>query len=248
VSESRLSVQLYSVRDAIAANLSDAVTRLAAIGFTQVEPYNFVARADEYRAVFDATGLSAPTAHAKLVGEDLDPIFAAAKKLGISTIIDPHIAEERWTSRELIAGVAADLNGFAAIAADHGLTIGYHNHAFELENVIDGVTGLEILAENLDPAVRLEVDTYWVSVGGQDPAALLTRLGDRVGFLHVKDGPINKTDVEQVAVGSGSMPVSAIIAASPADSLLVVELDDFAGEVYSALTDSFAWLTAQGLK
>lgn len=248
MSESRLSVQLYTVRDAIAANLSDAVTRLAAIGFTNVEPYNFVARADEYRAAFDATGLTAPSAHAKLVGEDIDPIFAAAKKLGISTVIDPHIDEARWTSRELIAGVAADLNGFAAIAADHGLTIGYHNHAFELENVLDGVTGLEILAENLDPAVRLEVDTYWVAVGGQDPAALITRLGDRVGFLHVKDGPINKSDSQQVAVGNGLMPVAGVIAAAPADSLLVVELDDFAGDVFSALTDSFAWLSAQGIK
>jgi sugar phosphate isomerase/epimerase len=247
VSESRLSVQLYTVRDAIAANLSDAVTRLSAIGFTQVEPYDFVARADEYRAAFDATGITAPSAHAQLVGQDLEPIFSAAAKLGIATVIDPHIAEDRWTSRELIAGVAADLNGFAKVAADHGLSVGYHNHAFELENVIDGVPGLEILAEYLDPSVRLEVDTYWAAVGGQDPAALLKRLGDRVGLLHVKDGPVNKDNKAQVAVGAGAMPVADAIAAAP-NALLVVELDDFDGDVFVAITDSLAWLTARGLK
>jgi sugar phosphate isomerase/epimerase len=248
VSESRLSVQLYTVRDAIAANLGDAVTRLATIGFTQVEPYNFVERADEYRAAFEATGITAPSAHAKLVGEDLDPIFAAAKKLGIGTVIAPHIDEERWTSRELIAGVAADLNGFAKVAADHGVAVGYHNHAFELENVIDGVSGLEILAEHLDPSVRLEVDTYWAAVGGQDPAALLGRLGDRVGFLHVKDGPINKDNRAQVAVGAGAVPVADVIAAAPGNALLVVELDDFDGDVFTAIAASYAWLTARGLK
>ncbi len=248
MSESRLSVQLYTVRDAIAANLGDAVTRLATIGFTQVEPYNFVERADEYRAAFEATGITAPSAHAKLVGEDLDPIFAAAKKLGIGTVIDPHIDEERWTSRELIAGVAADLNGFAKVAADHGVAVGYHNHAFELENVIDGVSGLEILAEHLDPSVRLEVDTYWAAVGGQDPAALLGRLGDRVGFLHVKDGPINKDNRAQVAVGAGAVPVADVIAAAPGNALLVVELDDFDGDVFTAIAASYAWLTARGLK
>lgn len=248
MSESRLSVQLYTVRDAIAANLTEAVTRLSTIGFTQVEPYGFIERADEYRAVFDATGLTAPSAHAKLVGEDLAPIFVAATKLGVTTVIDPHIAEERWTSRELIAGVAADLNGFAKVAADHGLAVGYHNHAFELENVIDGVSGLEILAEHLDPAVRLEVDTYWVAVGGQDPVALLGRLGDRVGFLHVKDGPITTDDKAQVAVGAGAVPVADVIAAAPSDALLVVELDDFDGDVFTAVADSYAWLTAKGLK
>ncbi|MCU1557397.1 MAG: xylose isomerase [Microbacteriaceae bacterium] len=247
MSESRLSVQLYTVRDAIAANLSDAVTRLSAIGFTQVEPYDFVARADEYRAAFDATGITAPSAHAQLVGQDLEPIFSAAAKLGIATVIDPHIAEDRWTSRELIAGVAADLNGFAKVAADHGLSVGYHNHAFELENVIDGVPGLEILAEYLDPSVRLEVDTYWAAVGGQDPAALLKRLGDRVGLLHVKDGPVNKDNKAQVAVGAGAMPVADAIAAAP-NALLVVELDDFDGDVFVAITDSLAWFTARGLK
>ncbi|HEY0260847.1 MAG TPA: sugar phosphate isomerase/epimerase [Lacisediminihabitans sp.] len=248
MSQSRLSVQLYTVRDAIAADLGGAVTRLSSIGFTRVEPYNFVDRADEYRAAFEATGIVAPSAHARLVGQELEPIFAAAEKLGITTVIDPHIDEERWTSRELIAGVAADLNRFAAIAADRGLSIGYHNHAFELENVIDGVPGLEILADHLDASVHLEVDTYWAAVGGQDPVALLQRLGDRVGFLHVKDGPITKDDREQVAVGSGAVPVADIIAAAPDDALLVVELDDFAGDVFTAVADSYAWLTARGLE
>ena len=50
------SVQLYTVRDAIAADLQGAVARVAEIGFTKVEPYAFVERADEFARAFAATG------------------------------------------------------------------------------------------------------------------------------------------------------------------------------------------------
>ena len=35
-----LSIQLYSIRDAVAADLPGALARLAEIGFTRVEPFD----------------------------------------------------------------------------------------------------------------------------------------------------------------------------------------------------------------
>ena len=237
------SVQLYSVRDAIALDLPGALKRVADIGFKNVELYNFVDRYEEYRAALADNGLAAPTAHAKLAGQELEPIFTAAQALGITTVIDPHIDEARWTSRESIASIAADLNAAATAASAFGLNVGYHNHAFELEILIDGVPALEILAEYLDEGVLLEVDTYWAAVGGQDVVELLGRLGSRVQFLHVKDGPLTKNDKEQQAVGQGKMPVGAILEARPS-ALRIVELDDFDGDVFDALVDSYSYLTA----
>ena len=57
------------------------------IGFTQVEPYNFVALADDLARAFADTGLTAPTAHAPLLSSDQDAIFEAARQLGIATVI-----------------------------------------------------------------------------------------------------------------------------------------------------------------
>ncbi|MBP1241173.1 sugar phosphate isomerase/epimerase [Frigoribacterium sp. PvP120] len=242
---SPISVQLYTVRDAIAADLPGTLRRLADIGFTQVEPWGFVERVDEYAEALPAAGLTAPSAHAKLVGQDLEPIFAAAVRLGVSTVIDPHVDETRWITREDVESVAADLGRIAEQAAEHGLTVGYHNHAFELENTIDGTPALEVLAAALPPTVVLEIDTYWVEVGGVGAAELLARLGDQVQFLHVKDGPLTKDDSEQVAVGRGSMPVRDILRAAP-QALAVVELDDHAGDVFTALADSFEYL--QGVR
>nr|WP_197981754.1 sugar phosphate isomerase/epimerase [Frigoribacterium sp. CFBP 13712] len=215
--------------------------RLADIGYTQVEPWGFVERVDEYAEALPAAGLTAPSAHAKLVGQDLQPIFEAAVRLGVSTVIDPHIDETRWITREDVEAVAAELGEVAEAARAHGLTVGYHNHAFELENLIDGTPALEVFAAALPADVVLEIDTYWVEVGGVDAAELLARLGDRVRFLHIKDGPKTKDDTEQVAVGRGTMPVRDILRAAP-QALAVVELDDHNGDVFTALEQSHSFL------
>ncbi|MGA7203139.1 MAG: sugar phosphate isomerase/epimerase [Specibacter sp.] len=238
------SLQLYTVRKPLEDDLAGTIAKVAAIGFTNVEPYNFVATADELSAALTANGLSAPSGHAPLLRADQDEIFRAANKLGIGTVIDPHVDRAQWTTEDDIKATAAALNAAAAKGADYGVRVGYHNHEFELETQINGRSGLEILAENLDPEVLLEVDTYWAAVGGEDPVELLKRLGDRVRFIHIKDGPLTKVDKDQVAVGSGKVPVWDVIAAASALEVGVVELDDFSGDIFDAVTDSFTYLKA----
>ena len=92
----------------------------------------------------------------------------------------------------------------------------------------------------------LELDTYWAAVGGQDVPALLGRLGDRVRYLHVKDGPVTRDD-PMTAVGAGRMPVAEILAAEPAADWHVVELDRCATDMMTAVGDSLAWLASHGL-
>lgn len=240
-----LSVQLYSVRDAFAADPAAALARLAEIGFTTVELYGFVDRADEFAALLPAAGLTASSAHASLVGQDVVPVFEAAKKVGVTKIIDPFIPAERWQTSDDVVAIATELNRVSAIAADIGISVGYHNHAWELSTKVDGTTALEALADNLDPAVFLEVDTYWSFVGGVDPVGLLGRLGDRVQFIHVKDGePTGDTKAQRPA-GSGEVPVLDVLAAAP-QAVRVVEFDDYAGDVFDGLAASVSFLTSNG--
>lgn len=238
------SLQLYTVRKPLEADLAGTIAKVAAIGFTNVEPYNFVATADELATALTANGLAAPSGHAPLLRADQDEIFRAANKLGIETVIDPHVDRAQWTTEEGIKATAAALNAAAAKGATYGIRVGYHNHEFELEIRIHGRSGLEILAENLNPEVVLEVDTYWAAVGGEDPVALLKRLGDRVRFIHIKDGPLTKVDTDQLAVGSGKVAVWEVISAATALEVGVVELDDFDGDIFAAVTDSLNYLKA----
>jgi sugar phosphate isomerase/epimerase len=246
VSQSQLSVQLYTVRDVLTGDLPGTLRRVADLGYRNVELYGFVDLADQYSELLPAVGLVAPSAHARLLGQDVAVIFEAAKKIGVTAVIDPHIDRELWTTRQDIATAAASLNAIARVGADHGLTIGYHNHWWETENRIDGAPALEIFADQLDAGVILEVDTYWAEVGGVSAADLLRTLGERVQLIHVKDGPLTHEDQDQVAVGSGKVDILGILAAAP-QALRVVELDGSSGDIFDALADSFAYLTANGV-
>nr|WP_217499846.1 sugar phosphate isomerase/epimerase [Curtobacterium flaccumfaciens] len=239
-----LSVQLYTVRDALSADLPGTLQRIADIGYTNVEAFGFVDNADELAAALRDAGLAAPSGHARLLDageQDLERIFHASTTLGFGTLIDPHIDESRWTTREDVEAIARELSALAPRAADHGLVLGYHNHAFEFSNRIDGVSAYEVFADALSDDVVLELDTYWVQVGGDDPVAVIGKYGDKVQFLHVKDGDGSHDDKQQVAVGNGIMPIRDIIAAAP-DALHVVELDDHEGDVFQAVADSYTFL------
>ncbi len=238
------SIQLYTVRRALEEDLAGTIQRLAGIGFTMVEPYHFVAKAADLQQAMAENNLTAPSGHAPLLSDDQDAIFAAARQLGIGTVIEPFVPDERWKTLDDIKDTAARLNAAAAKGAGYGVRVGYHNHWWEVESVINGKTALEHLADHLDPGIVLELDTYWAAVGGQNPAELLARLGDRVKFIHIKDGPVTADPSGQLAVGDGKMPIWDVLDAAGSLEVGVIELDEFQGDMFDAVTDSFRYLSA----
>lgn len=246
---SDISVQLYSVREPLAADLPATLGRLAAIGFTQVELFGFVELADAYRTGLSASGLTAPSAHARLLDPQgdatVEEIFDVAASLGVQTVIDPFVDPTRWKTADDIARIADEFTALVDSAAARGLVLGYHNHAFEFENRIDGRSAFEYLAGLLDPRMVLELDTYWAAVGGDDPVDVLGRLGDQVRFLHVKDGPISADTQEQRPAGEGAMDVPGILAAAP-EALPVLEFDAYAGDIFEGLEAAHRYVTGLG--
>jgi sugar phosphate isomerase/epimerase len=238
-----ISVQLYTVRDALAADFDGTLAALAGYGYTLVEPYAFVDFLEELRTGLPAHGLAAPTTHVGLLDGDQASIFAAATELDISTLIVPSVNRARWLSQDEteIRAIAQELNAAAVKAAEYGLRVGYHNHEFELTSKINGRHALEVMADHLDSEVVLEIDTYWAYAGGADVPGLLERLGNRVVALHIKDGDGSLDTKKQVPVGSGSLPVWDFMAAAP-HALRVVELDDTEGDVVDATRASRDYL------
>ena len=240
------AVQLYTVRDHLAADRAGTLAALAGFGFGAVEPFNILADPEGLRADLDAAGLAVTSVHAKPFGEEAGPVFAAARTLGAATVIVPWIEPAVFAGREGVADLAAQLNEAARAAADHGLRLGYHNHEFELNQAVDGRPALEVLADALDEQIVLEVDTYWAAVGGQDVPALLRRLGDRVRLLHVKDGPIDDKDAPMTPVGAGRMPVADVLDALDSIEWRIVELDRCATDLLAAAGSSLDWLAEHG--
>ena len=241
------ALQLYTVREQLAADRAGVLAQVAALGYGAVEPFNILSDPDGLRADLDAAGLSACSVHAAPAGEAAEDVVRAARTLGADTIIIPYLPPPRFADADGVQALARELNELAAGLAGQGLRLGYHNHDFELSSLVGGVPALEVLADQLDDAVLLEVDTYWAAVGGQDVPALLGRLGNRVRYLHVKDGPVVSRDDFMTAVGAGRMPVAEILAASPSARWHVVELDRCATDMMTAVGDSLAWLVDRGL-
>lgn len=239
-----LALQLYTLRDQLPAGRKALLQAVKGFGYGAVEPYDVRTDPEALRADLDEAGLAVCSVHARALGDDAGALLDGARTVGADTVIVPSVPPERFADAGAVAALARDLNEAAARAGDQGLRLGYHNHAFEFSS-IGGRTGLEALADALDPGVILEVDTYWAAVGGQDVPALLGRLGDRVRYLHVKDGPVTSGD-PMTAVGTGRMPVAEILAACPSAEWHVVELDRCATDMLTAVRMSIDWLTSRG--
>jgi sugar phosphate isomerase/epimerase len=241
------SIQLYTLRQGMQEDLPTTIRRVAEIGFTHVEPYNFVATAGELGRALEEHGLTAPTGHAPLLSEDQDEIFAVARQLGIGTVIDPLLPAEHWQDPETIRVTAATLNAAARKGAEYGIRVGYHNHSWELESIIEGTTALEYFVGLLDPEPVLEIDMYWAAVGGQDPVELVGRLGERVRFVHIKDGLAGTDTKAQQPAGQGAIPVMDVIAAATSLEVGVVEFDDYSGDIFDGIAESLAYLNAASM-
>jgi len=138
------SIQLFTVREALEADLDRTLAELASRGFTAAEPYDFVRRAETLATSLKTNGIAAPTGHAFLASTSfVNPdgsgtsvpvpspaaVFDAAGVLGMTTVIDPYTEPSRWQSIEQIAEIARSLNIAAEIGAERGIRVGYHNHA-----------------------------------------------------------------------------------------------------------------------
>jgi sugar phosphate isomerase/epimerase len=236
------AIQLYTVRRLLADDFDATLAQLAEIGFRDLEAFDLPTFGDRLRTAAPRHGLAIPSTHAGILGGDVDRILGTAAELGIGLVVHPWTEPARWQDRAEIEAIAAELNAAAARAALSGIRIGYHNHHFELASRIDGRHALEVFADALSPDVVLEVDAYWAHAGGADVPALLERLGDRVVALHLKDGDGSLDPMKQVAVGDGVVPIAAVVRAAP-EALRVVELDDTAGDLLTAIRSSRTFVT-----
>lgn len=241
-----LAVQLYTFRSTPIEERPALLEALAEAGYGAVEPFGDPSAAPALRAELDQAGLGVCSLHAHVARDGLEQVVAAAQALGTDTIVVPSLEREGWTDADNVRRLAQQVNEWGREAAAEGLRVAYHNHWFEMADV-GGRPALEVFADSLDPAILLELDTYWAAVGGQDVPALLGRLGERVRLLHLKDGPADDRSSSMTAVGTGVMPMAEILAAASAVEWNIIELDDCATDVLTAVRESAEWLRRHGL-
>lgn len=243
-----IALQLYTLREAAATDFEGVVRRVAEIGYAGVEPAGFPGSNPEAAGkLFKELGLQVPSMHGKFpVGDDKNEVFDTMNAIGTKRVISGRGPSE-WDTMDKVKANCAMINEAAANAAEHGFTVGYHNHWWEFATV-DGQLVYDIMQAELDPSVFFQVDTYWVKVGGSDVVSVLKKLGSRAPVLHIKDGPADDSKSDMTAVGAGVLNWHEIIpAVADTTEWLIVELDRCATDMFAAVEDSLKYLTSEGL-
>jgi sugar phosphate isomerase/epimerase len=236
-----LSIQLYTVRNAIAERgMQPVLADIARIGYAGVEGGGGA----EFRKMVENLGMVVSSTWGDVATEEgADKLVESCNALGTR-----YAAGGFWIPAfetvEAIEETAATLNKTLPILEQAGITFGLHNHWMEFE-LRDGTLVMDHLVR-LVPSLKLELDIYWSSnFGANKPEEMVARYADRVALMHVKDGPQVK-DQPMTAVGHGTVDVPACIAAAD-PAWLVVELDEYAGDMMIAVQDSYTYLTQNGL-
>lgn len=181
----QISVQLYSVREAIGDNPEPVLARLREIGYRKVElagTYGLTAAA--FRRMLDRNGLQATSTH-------IDPYGDIEAKVEDAVTLGHRYGATAFARFDNVAEwqqLAEQINIAAAAFDAAGIRYGYHNHDAEFLPLEGGVTGYDVLRRECDRRlVHLELDLYWAVVGGVDPVALFRADPRRYLQLHVKD-------------------------------------------------------------
>lgn len=211
-----VTLQMYTLRDDAAADLEGTLAAVKAIGYAGVELAGYAGKtAAEYKQLLDANGLSAVGAHVgfdQAIGDAAQAIDEA-KLFGLTYVVVPWVGSPYADSLDGFRELGAKLTEASAAYAAAGLKLGYHNHAFEFAKVEDGVNGFDALFGAAGPHVVIEMDTFWVKKGGQDPVAYLGKYAGRVPLVHLKD---MDADGDFAPVGAGTIDYGALIPAARA--------------------------------
>ncbi len=241
-----IALQLYTLRaDLRASGLEPVLERVAALGYLGVEPFGLDPKsAERTRAACDSLGLAVPSLHAPLAaGEARSAVVETATALGAPRVVASSRPEDVRDEAALGRFVERVLEAHAALA-EHGVATGLHNHWWEFEAAGDRVP-FAVLRERLPADVFFEVDVYWAKTAGVDAAALVADLGERAPLLHVKDGPARQGE-PMVAVGDGALDIERVVRAASAE-WLIVELDECATDMFTAVGRSLEYLRRTGL-
>lgn len=235
---------MWSVREEAERSLPETLARLKEIGYSAVETAaSFKLAPLKMRDRLASAGLQVASAHQRLPEDgSAEKMFEFAAKLGAPAVFTS-LSAENFIDDTAIGRSADRLNSAVDRGDPYGIEFGYHNHWWEFATEFNGDKAYDLLLARLDPRITVQVDTYWAQVGGVDAAKLVSSLGDRVRYLHVKDGPLD-SESSQVAVGDGKMDTDRVLGANAHVRWHIVELDECEDDIWETLRRSLEYLSA----
>ena len=196
-----IGLQLYSVRDDMAADFEGTLKKVKALGYDGVEFAGLFGKsAAEDKKMCKEIGLTPISAHVPFVDMMNDPeLLKVYKEIGCEFVVIPYLTEEYRPGQEKFREVIDGAKFLAGKCAELGLKLCYHNHDFEFVKVGDDYA-IDILYAEV-PELMPQFDTCWVNVGGENPAEYVRKYKGREEILHLKDFVGGKSDNMYALIG-----------------------------------------------
>jgi sugar phosphate isomerase/epimerase len=270
----RVGVQLFTVREMVLARPAETLGAIAAIGYREVEVLRD--QLDVLAPHLKSTGLQPIALHFETplitgnwdawrraemppiapTGIRFEDVIGLARDHDVKYLVFNYLTPEERLGPDFYLQLAEKLNRAAAQCHKAGVRFCYHNHDFEFEPR-GSSRPIDVLLKHLDPTlVRLEVDTFWVSMAGVDAVSFLEGNAGRVEMIHVKDrapGTPRHYDIATVPqsvfreLGDGDLPIPQILRAAVAAGArhFFVE-QDYSADPLVSLRRSYAYLRQIG--
>lgn len=246
-----IGIQFFTLRDFCKDlnGFSETLKKVADIGYNNVQ----ISGTCEYEAEWlkselDKNGLKCVLTH--IAADKL--INSTEVVINAHTIFDcKNIGLGWYEFNEEKESFGKFLNTYSPVADrlyENGKYFMYHNHSTEFIKH-DGKVVLQHIADNFAPEkLGFTLDTYWVQVGGGDPAWWIENLSGRVPCIHLKDYAYNQ---KMAVIGEGNINFDRVfqMAEKAGTKYMLVEQDDCNGEdPFDCIKRSFEYLKSRGFK
>jgi sugar phosphate isomerase/epimerase len=225
-----LGLQLWTVRNQMAADSQATLKQVAKAGYRQVELMD-VGDAASLAPIARDLGMDVQSAffNWEILGNDkpaasvptLDKVIEQANNDKLKYLVFGYIGKGHRETVEHYQRIAGRCNQAAEKCAAAGITLCYHNHSFEFAPLANTKTGFDVFIDEFDTKkMKFELDVFWVAIGGWNPIDTLKRLQGRVAQVHLKDllpGTQTEHDEGKVAaesfkeVGAGSINMKQVV-------------------------------------
>jgi sugar phosphate isomerase/epimerase len=232
----QIGLQLYTVREQMAANPAGTLQAVKSAGYSQVEGGNPLAMQEMLPMVKDAgmylqSSFFSPAyiterwdLHGDTSSKQPEVLIEAAEKYGLKYLVFGYLNKAERQSLDDYKRYADRLNRMGEKCEQAGVHLCYHNHSFEF-GPIDGRVPYDVLIEEFDPShIQFELDIFWVSLAGHAPEKLMKKMKGKIRLLHLKDkldGIADEYDESKVSkdafqeLGDGVVDIRKVLKLAP---------------------------------
>lgn len=174
--------------------------------------------------------------------EDLDTLIDEHKKMNCPVIGLGAMPRAYWETQDGVYQFIKDIEPIAAQIKEAGLQFAYHNHNFEFQRMDNGRIIMDVLMEETAPELfHFIPDTYWLQMGGVNPAAYLRKMKGRVEVCHFKDFAVNGMTPVFAEVGCGNIDLLDCFRACQeiGAGSIVIEQDTCPRDPFDCLKNSY---------